>query len=97
MSLDLTEFEFSVDLTCEVVHAEPRRAIRYKVLGCFRCRHLSQAVAVCGDCYVAALRARSALTAQHHLIICAGCNQTLLPLQFIQFYDPKNLGLRVSP
>lgn len=98
MSLDLTEFEFTADLTCEVGrHAEPVKAIRYMVMGCWRCRHSMATTAICGDCYVRALRLRSESMANRHMICCIQCNGMLLPLQYVQFYDPKNLGLRVSP
>lgn len=98
MSLDLTEFEFTMDLTCEVGHhVEPPKAIRYMVMGCWNCRHTMPTTAICGDCYVRAMRHRTMTMSAGHLIICSACSKTSLPLQYVQFYDPKNLGLRVSP
>lgn len=97
---DLSEFEFTVALTCEVSghHDEPVRAIRYLVMGCPRCHHTATPpIAVCGDCYVKALRYRSSSAGEGQLILCSGCGHAHSPITHVQFYDPRTLGVHVSP
>lgn len=92
MNLDLSEFEFTVDLTCEMSHPEPGRAIRYMVMGCPAC-HNGRTTAICGNCYVLALQHRTQTMRTGHVIMCSTCNVTCLPLQYVQFYELRHFEI----
>ena len=93
MNLDLSEFEFTVDLTCEMKHhREPVKAIRYMVQSCPRCLH-GDTKPVCGNCYVSALRYRSTAMARDLLVGCLQCGTPTIPMLFTQFYELRHFEI----